>query len=149
MSNGHASTAAFNSPPPSQASIDGKDNEPDSAAFEEWKGTVQLTTINGVTSFEGQFEGELSLNLLQALVQTWSTTQKTIHTPACGRAGGVKRKTGSRGKFTPEEDDLLIDLKTNLSLPWSDIHRRFSNRFPGRSKGALQVRYCTKLKNSK
>jgi hypothetical protein len=45
-------------------------------------------------------------------------------------------------KFTPEDDQLLIDLKENKNLTWKQI----ADFFPGRSSGTLQVRYCTKLK---
>lgn len=44
-------------------------------------------------------------------------------------------------RFSPEEDELLRQLKGD-GLPWDEI----SDRFPGRSKGTLQVRYSTKLK---
>jgi hypothetical protein len=45
-------------------------------------------------------------------------------------------------KFTPEDDQLLVDLKENKSLTWKQI----AEFFPGRSSGTLQVRYSTKLK---
>lgn len=52
------------------------------------------------------------------------------------------RPRGPKLKFTPEDDQLLIDLKENRSLTWKQI----AEFFPGRSSGTLQVRYCTKLK---
>lgn len=52
------------------------------------------------------------------------------------------RPRGPKLKFTPEDDQLLIDLKENKSLTWKQI----ADFFPGRSSGTLQVRYCTKLK---
>jgi hypothetical protein len=52
------------------------------------------------------------------------------------------RPRGPKLNFTPEDDQLLIDLKENKSLTWRQI-AEFS---PGRSSGTLQVRYCTKLK---
>jgi hypothetical protein len=52
------------------------------------------------------------------------------------------RPRGPKLKFTPEDDQLLIDLKENKSLTWKQI----AEFFPGRSSGTLQVRYCTKLK---
>jgi hypothetical protein len=45
-------------------------------------------------------------------------------------------------KFTPADDQLLVDLKENKALTWKQI----ADFFPGRSSGTLQVRYCTKLK---
>ncbi|KAI9726120.1 MAG: hypothetical protein M1834_009417 [Cirrosporium novae-zelandiae] len=49
---------------------------------------------------------------------------------------------GPKLKFTPEDDQKLVDLKENKNLTWKQI----ADFFPGRSSGTLQVRYCTKLK---
>ena len=47
-----------------------------------------------------------------------------------------------KSKFSPEDDSLLIHLKENEKLSWKQI----AEHFEGRTAGALQVRYCTKLK---
>lgn len=52
------------------------------------------------------------------------------------------RPRGPKLKFTPEDDQKLVDLKENKALTWKQI----ADFFPGRSSGTLQVRYCTKLK---
>lgn len=52
------------------------------------------------------------------------------------------RPRGPKLKFTPEDDQLLIELKEQKNLTWKQI----ADFFPGRSSGTLQVRYCTKLK---
>ncbi|KAF2095377.1 hypothetical protein NA57DRAFT_26991, partial [Rhizodiscina lignyota] len=52
------------------------------------------------------------------------------------------RPRGPKIKFTPEDDQLLVDLKEQKNLTWKQI----ADFFPGRSSGTLQVRYCTKLK---
>ena len=60
--------------------------------------------------------------------------------------GARARKPRVRGSiFTAEEDELLVNLK-GKGLTWHEIHSRFSNEFPGRSKGTLQVRFFTRLK---
>jgi hypothetical protein len=59
-----------------------------------------------------------------------------------GMPAPAARPRGPKLKFTPEDDQLLIDLKENKSLTWKQI----AEFFPGRSSGTLQVRYCTKLK---
>ena len=62
-----------------------------------------------------------------------------------GQAGmplPAQKPKGPKLKFTPEDDQLLIDLKENKNLTWKQI----ADFFPGRSSGTLQVRYCTKLK---
>ncbi|PWI64666.1 hypothetical protein PCL_08675 [Purpureocillium lilacinum] len=62
-----------------------------------------------------------------------------------GQAGmppPAPRPRGPRLKFTPEGDQLLLELKEQKNLTWKQI----ADFFPGRSSGTLQVRYCTKLK---
>jgi hypothetical protein len=48
----------------------------------------------------------------------------------------------SKSKFTEEDDTLLIELKEHSKMSW----RQIAEHFNGRTPGALQVRYCTKLK---
>lgn len=48
----------------------------------------------------------------------------------------------SKAKFTADDDELLIELKENQKYSW----KRIAQHFPGRTPGALQVRYCTKLR---
>ncbi|KAJ5475671.1 hypothetical protein N7539_007958 [Penicillium diatomitis] len=64
---------------------------------------------------------------------------KTGHTTHPSNKKASTRAT----RFLPDEDELLIELKEKRNLPWS----RIVKHFPGRTKGALQVRYSTKLKN--
>lgn len=54
----------------------------------------------------------------------------------------VLKKKHPKAKFTAEDDDLLVDLKEVRKLTWKQI----AEHFDGRTAGALQVRYCTKLK---
>ncbi|KAF1990378.1 hypothetical protein K402DRAFT_325155 [Aulographum hederae CBS 113979] len=59
-----------------------------------------------------------------------------------GMPAPAARPRGPKLKFTPEDDQLLVDLKEKKNLTWKQI----ADFFPGRSSGTLQVRYCTKLK---
>lgn len=59
-----------------------------------------------------------------------------------GMPSPAPRPKGPKLKFTPEDDQLLIELKEQKNLTWKQI----ADFFPGRSSGTLQVRYCTKLK---
>jgi hypothetical protein len=59
-----------------------------------------------------------------------------------GMPAPAPRPRGPKLKFTPEDDQLLVDLKEKKNLTWKQI----AEFFPGRSSGTLQVRYCTKLK---
>ncbi|KAH9205178.1 hypothetical protein DL95DRAFT_318109 [Leptodontidium sp. 2 PMI_412] len=67
-------------------------------------------------------------------------TPSVIGHPGAPRPTPRPRK--SKSKFTPEDDQKLVDLKENKNLTWKQI----AEFFPGRSQGTLQVRYCTKLK---
>ncbi|PSN65129.1 hypothetical protein BS50DRAFT_645159, partial [Corynespora cassiicola Philippines] len=79
-----------------------------------------------------------------------SPTSPVHHQPGgppsvVGQAGmpdPAPRPKGPKLKFTPEDDQLLVDLKEKKNLTWKQI----ADFFPGRSSGTLQVRYCTKLK---
>jgi hypothetical protein len=59
-----------------------------------------------------------------------------------GMPDPAPRPRGPKLKFTPQDDQLLIELKENKNLTWKQI----ADFFPGRASGTLQVRYCTKLK---
>ncbi|KAF2840901.1 putative transcriptional activator Myb, partial [Patellaria atrata CBS 101060] len=59
-----------------------------------------------------------------------------------GMPAPAPKPRGPKLKFTPEDDQLLVDLKEKKNLTWKQI----AEFFPGRSSGTLQVRYCTKLK---
>ncbi|KAL7755448.1 hypothetical protein ACKLNR_014546 [Fusarium oxysporum f. sp. zingiberi] len=59
-----------------------------------------------------------------------------------GMPDSAPRPQGTRQRFTPEEDKLLIELKENKELTWKQI----AEYFPERSSGSVQVRYSTKLK---
>lgn len=54
----------------------------------------------------------------------------------------LRRKKPPKAKFTADDDDLLVELKEKKKLTWKQI----ADHFDGRTAGALQVRYCTKLK---
>jgi len=49
---------------------------------------------------------------------------------------------GRNSPFSSTEDALLVKLKEKRGLSWAEI----TEHFPRRTKGTLQVRYCTKLK---
>jgi hypothetical protein len=49
--------------------------------------------------------------------------------------------------WSSEEKDLLIRLRRDEKRPWSDVVRLFSDQFPGRSPGSIQVFWSSTLKN--
>jgi hypothetical protein len=46
-----------------------------------------------------------------------------------------------------KEVDLLLRLRRHERRPWSEVTRLFSDRYPGRSPGSIQVYWSTALKN--
>ncbi|CAG8902812.1 unnamed protein product [Penicillium egyptiacum] len=71
-----------------------------------------------------------------------SGSQHSKQPPQKGSRAG---KTTGPTRFLPKDDQLLIELKEERSLPW----KRIAEYFPGRSEGSLQVRYCTRLKGGR
>ncbi|KAH7010861.1 uncharacterized protein B0I36DRAFT_257062 [Microdochium trichocladiopsis] len=68
------------------------------------------------------------------------TTAKR-HRPARQKSNGT---TKCKGKpYTPADDAMILQLK-GQGLSWSAI----AKQFPGRTAGAIQVRYQTKLKTA-
>lgn len=115
------------------------------AEFGEWalqNVLLKRILLNGRETFQLQFDLDVCTKHGHETYQGPGRGHK-LHT---GTTGGVKRGRSARTRFTEEEDELLIKLKKELELSWPEIHSRFSDRFAGRSKEALQVRYCTKLK---
>lgn len=130
--------ATFTPPPDSMSS------EADCPVFDEWPlqdVTLKRVIIDGVAVVQLQFQWPLCATHagsggMQGKfgAPRWGATRR--------QASGVPNR---RSRFTPEEDMLLRSLK-ETSNSWREIHRQFSAQFPGRTSGALQVRYCTKLK---
>ncbi|KAJ5404057.1 hypothetical protein N7509_003928 [Penicillium cosmopolitanum] len=99
--------------------------------------------------------------LLSKVVYSITFEERTEHTclqepdetpPDCEREA-ERRKLSRQKKFQigksikparilSKYDELLIDLKEARGLTWKQI----AEYFPERSKGSLQVRYCTRLK---
>jgi hypothetical protein len=50
-------------------------------------------------------------------------------------------------QWTSKEIDLLVTLRKERNLSWSKVTKLFTETFPGRSRGAIQVYWSTKLKS--
>ncbi|KAK3897550.1 hypothetical protein C8A05DRAFT_19707 [Staphylotrichum tortipilum] len=67
--------------------------------------------------------------------------------PARQKSKGITKdkdkstSTSNRARYTPADDVKILQLK-GQGLSWPDI----AKEFPGRSAGAIRVRYQTKLK---
>ncbi|CAN6626836.1 hypothetical protein TRVA0_011S00540 [Trichomonascus vanleenenianus] len=72
-----------------------------------------------------------------------ATTASNRHPSRSPSVTAARPKIAPKPKFSPEDDNLLIELKENRKMTW----RQIAEHFDGRTAGALQVRYCTKLKS--
>lgn len=86
------------------------------------------TNTNSINPYDPSRRSSSSSSSNQPLSMTSNGSQKSKMTP--------------KPKFSQEDDDLLIELKENQKLTW----RQIAEHFDGRTAGALQVRYCTRLK---
>lgn len=52
-----------------------------------------------------------------------------------------------RKRWTEEEERLVVKLRGEQNLAWSEVTERFAQQFPRRSQGSMQVYWSTTLKN--
>ncbi|KAH7111520.1 hypothetical protein B0J13DRAFT_576977 [Dactylonectria estremocensis] len=147
-----APTPRMLSPFSSCTTSDDSDTRHDFAKFQEWQldnVILKQVVLDGVNTFQLQFGWDMC--------SKHDNTGDTVHDRRrrifAGSTGRIHRGEGAKAKFTPEEDSFLLELKegedsqSSQQLTWSEIYRRFNEKFPGRrSCGSLQVHYCTKLK---
>ncbi|KAI1315069.1 hypothetical protein F5Y16DRAFT_406984 [Xylariaceae sp. FL0255] len=114
---------------------------------EEWPlENVLLKRVidNGVATFQLQFTWDSCPKYGGAGED--QSTENQRPSSRSKKGASAKQRRARKDTFAPDEDKYLSELKEKLRLPWKEIHERFTESFPGRSRGALQVRYCTKLK---
>ncbi|KAL3962937.1 hypothetical protein ACCO45_004460 [Purpureocillium lilacinum] len=141
----HRVPQRLSSPGTSHSSPEADDIGMIGAKFEEWplqNASLKRVIVRGVATFQLQFEwpphtGHTRQNAI---------TRKVNRTLTKSLSSQQRRIASTKARFTPEEDDLLVKLKGEGTLPWSEIHRQFNAAFPGRSRGSLQVHYSTVLK---
>ncbi|KAK3933813.1 hypothetical protein QBC46DRAFT_454591 [Diplogelasinospora grovesii] len=127
------------SPPSSQVSHDKEEAaEAVFAKFEERpieNGSLKSFTVNGVTTFQLQW----SVGPCTKHRHRDHATGSQQYKPPAKKSLSTKRGAATRIAFTPEEDDLLIELNSQ-ELPWKKIHMQFREAFPEpeRSVAALQ-----------
>ncbi|KAM3551385.1 hypothetical protein ARSEF4850_007900 [Beauveria asiatica] len=116
--------------------------EPADAAFDEWilqDVVLKRTIMNGKATFLFQFDWDLCAKHGQAARKPRKRSKQQ------GQAKPIAKNNGRR-RFTASEDQWLARWKEKEGLCWAEIHSRFCAKFEERSKEALQVRYCTRLK---
>ncbi|KAI9036872.1 SANT/Myb-like DNA-binding domain-containing protein [Aspergillus affinis] len=95
------------------------------------------------------FEGALSRCMSDCEQgDAWSTSHSTL--PGAieqARRGSTEVQGSSRKRteWSPEESDLLLKLRKDEKRPWAEVTRLFSEEYPGRSSGAIQVYWSTTL----
>ncbi|PHH85352.1 hypothetical protein CDD83_551 [Cordyceps sp. RAO-2017] len=136
-------------PPAPLKMSEGGSGKTSTAIFEEWplqNVIFKRVVIDGVATFQLQFEWPCYPKHSRGSTFTDNTRHITTTRATGGQAG---RAYGTSARFTPEEDHLLTKLKMGQEkLSWVEIHRRFNDKFPRRSRGSLQVHYCTKLRHT-
>ena len=99
------------------------------AAFDEWAlqdVILKRTIMNGRATFQFQFDWDLCM-------KHGEETGNRQNGMSLQRKALAAVKCSTR-TFTPEEDQMLAQLKCRKELPWAEIHRPFCAKFPERSK---------------
>ncbi|XWX00796.1 hypothetical protein V2A60_008817 [Cordyceps javanica] len=115
---------------------------PTDAAFDEWilqDVVLKRTIMDGKATFVFQFDWDLCTKHGQAAREPCKRPKQQ------SKAKPIVKNNGRR-RFTALEDRWLVTWKEEQGLSWAEIHSHFCAKFEERSKEALQVRYCTRLK---
>lgn len=102
------------------------------------------------------FEGALSRSIsdCERIVPPTSKVQDSVQNQPRGATKVLDENSRSRYcsrkgmPWSPEEKSLLLELRGEQKLPWSDVTRLFSERFLGRSQSSIQVYWSTYLKDT-
>ncbi|KAL4866862.1 hypothetical protein BDV12DRAFT_187077 [Aspergillus spectabilis] len=89
-----------------------------------------------------QFLSWLFEGALQHCMSDFSPTSPQQSSIVCREARGSSR----RGMpWSAEEEGLLLKLRKDEERPWAEVTRLFSEEYPGRTRGAIQVYWSTTL----
>ena len=78
--------------------------------------------------------------------QAYHQTQPYKFQPILNDRSGLQENSRKGMPWLYEEEDLLICLRRDCRLPWPDVTQIFSEQFPGRSQGSIQVYWSTNLR---
>ncbi|KAJ6440239.1 High-affinity glucose transporter [Purpureocillium lavendulum] len=127
------------SPPASTSTDIDADDVSKVAEFEEWaleNVVLKRIMVDGVATFQLQFDWNLCIKHCGSKPKPPKRVQR-----GANRSAPQRRNSARQSKFTADEDDLILRLKDELQLPWTEIHRRHIEQYPGRSKGSLQCHW--------
>ncbi|KDN59735.1 hypothetical protein CSUB01_12328 [Colletotrichum sublineola] len=100
---------------------------------------LQRTIVGHVITYTLQWEQVKPCNRYQSAPEVLQSSR-----PSSPKPDVTPLPTRHRQAFSKDEDQLLQNLREK-DYSWKEIHSQFSEKFPGRTQGALQVRYSTKL----
>jgi hypothetical protein len=140
----HMRTTDVASPASSQATSPEADLAAILATCRGWpleKASLRCTIESGKPVFQLQFN-------LPPLLHSYTShiASNRLDSPSLRAVSKARRAPSPRPRYTPSEDDLLLQLKEEEKLSWPKIHQRFCEKFPGRRIESLQVHYSTKVK---
>ncbi|KAK4074612.1 hypothetical protein Purlil1_12941 [Purpureocillium lilacinum] len=133
-------TGALPSPPGSTSTENDADDVSKVAEFEEWpleNALLKRIMVDGMATFQLQFDWNLCTTHCGLKPKRNKKVQR-----GANHSAPQTRNSSRQSKFTSDEDDLIIRLKEELQLSWTEIYRRHKEQYPGRSKGSLQVRHA-------
>ena len=143
---GHVRTTCNASPTSSGAPISDSDLGAMLTRCGGWSlenASLRCMAENGKPVFQLQFN--LSPGLLHDRASSIASGRP--NSPSVRATGKAHQSTSTRLRYTRSEDDLLLKLKAEEKLPWSEIRQRFCEVFPSRPMESLQVHYSTKVKH--
>lgn len=93
------------------------------------------------------FDGALSHCLHRPPRREKVSTSRSQHAGESAQAGEIGCTPSSRKGllWSEEEICLLVKLREEENLAWSEVTEKFSQKFPGRTQGSIQVYWSTKL----
>jgi hypothetical protein len=93
------------------------------------------------------FEGALSHCLHPPPRRAKVPISRSQHAGESAQAGDTGHTPSSRKglSWSEEEARLLVKLREEENLAWSEVTERFGQKFPGRTQGSIQVYWSTKL----
>ncbi|OQE06719.1 hypothetical protein PENFLA_c185G03069, partial [Penicillium flavigenum] len=94
------------------------------------------------------FEGALSHCLHTPPRRDTAPTSRSQHTSQNAQTVDAGLTPSSRKglPWCEEEGRLLVKLREEENLAWSEVTKRFGQKFTGRSQGSMQVYWSTKLR---
>ncbi|KAG9249692.1 uncharacterized protein F5Z01DRAFT_468701 [Emericellopsis atlantica] len=137
------------SPPSSHYSSRSSPPSHTGAKFQEWflpnAKLKRITFGGGRTTFQLQFDWDPHVDGRRAD----SPSSNGLRAPTSRKGVRPRGDAASSTAYTRAENEFIIRLKEGQGRrSWATIHREFNDKFPvQRTKGSLQVHYCTKLKD--